>query len=79
MVSNIVDDADIDSYREALRIVKEVVDAAKEHLKKDQTSAAEFGKLLNLQLDLQKKVNADNIKEIECTWIDPEFLSAVEK
>ena len=62
---------DKEELRSALRLVEETLGVVKVEVKTG--SCADLARLVQLRRELKQEVEADNIREIKVTWVEPEL------
>ena len=75
MQRTVEDDLYLQPYVEAKCLLDELIEKIKNKLAKNTGTAGDLTRLINTRIDVQHHLDAGNIKEIECTWVDPEFVN----
>lgn len=69
------DDLALKPYEEALQEIEETLAKVKQNVEGKTGSTADMARLIDMKINMRKHLEAKNIKEIEVTWVDPEFVN----
>ncbi len=75
MQSTVEDDLYLKPYEEVKGILDDLIQKIRDKLAKDTGTAGDLTRLLTMKIDVQHHLDSKNIKEIECTWVDPDFVN----
>ena len=68
------DPEDPQPYQEALEVVRKTLAKLTRHIDNKTGSTADLTRMLRIQIELSKVVDQQNIREIQVTWVRPEWL-----
>jgi hypothetical protein len=68
------DPEDPQPYQEALEVVRKTLAKLNRHIDNKTGSTADLTRMLRIQIELSKVVDQQNIREIQVTWVRPEWL-----
>ena len=68
-------DPELRPYEEALQLVEETIGKVKTKVETKTGSSADLCRLLQLEIDLKRSIEARRIREVKVTWVDPQFVT----
>jgi len=67
-------DEQLKALQDALKEVEEMIVKVKENLGAKVGTSGDFCKLVEMKVDLRTQISTRSVKEVEVTWVDPEYL-----